>query len=179
MRRTKKQTRKITLFLFLLSVVVLLSACDGRSVVLMESDESYENIKDTGTKPWAFDIEEATLENPNYRMAVWTGDYMQLVLMTLQPGEEIDLELHSGHDQFIRIEEGNARVLMGKDSDNLTFDEQVADDWAVMIPAGYWHQVINTGVGELKLYTLYAPAEHKKGTVHETYDEAKEHEHDH
>ncbi len=179
MKRTKKSTDKITLFVFILSGVLFFTACDSRPVAVVESDEPVEIIKDTGTKPWAFDIEKATLENENYRMVVWTGDYMQLVLMTLQPGEEIDLELHSGHDQFIRVEEGHATVYMGKNQDNLDFEKEIADDWSIMIPAGYWHQVKNTGKDELKLYTLYSPAEHKAGTVHETYNEAKEHGHDH
>jgi mannose-6-phosphate isomerase-like protein (cupin superfamily) len=99
--------------------------------------------------------------------------------MSLKPGEEIDLELHRGHDQFIRIEEGHATVYMGKNQEDLDFEKEVADDWVVMIPAGYWHKVINTGMTDLKLYTLYAPAEHKTGTIHETHDEAKAHDHEH
>ena len=149
-----------------------------------DSSESVEMAainftKDLGGEPWVLDIEKATLGNENYRVANWTGKYMQLVFMTLKPGEMIDLEIHSGQDQFIRIEEGEARVMMGKTEDNLIFDKKVSDDLAILIPAGYWHKVENTGNSDLKLYTLYGPSEHEKGTMHKTYDEAEEAHHDH
>lgn len=125
----------------------------------------FDITEDMGKQPWVFDIEEATIAGDNYRMAIWTGDYMQLVLMSLKPGETIDLEVHGDHDQFMRIEQGTARVLMGKTKDNLTFDEKAKDDFAIMIPAGYWHKIINEGDTDLKLYTIYAPAEHPFGTT--------------
>jgi mannose-6-phosphate isomerase-like protein (cupin superfamily) len=135
---------------------------------------------DRGGEPWALNIEEATLQNEDYRVANWTGEFMQLVFMTLQPGEIIDLEKHEGHDQFIRIEKGEAFVQMGLSEDNFTFEKKVSDDWAIMIPAGYWHRVENIGDGTLQLYTLYGPPEHPKGTVSSTYKEAKEsHDHQH
>ncbi len=100
--------------------------------------------------------------------------------MTLKPGEVIDLEMHEGHDQFIRIEAGEARVLMGKSADDLFFDKKVSDDWAVLVPAGYWHKIENAGTSDLKLYSLYGPPEHGKGTLHETCGEAEEaHHHEH
>ncbi len=132
-----------------------------------------DHHKDMGKMPWVLDIEEATIDNKSYRRARWTGEYMQMVLMSLKPGEIIDLEVHEDHDQFIRIEQGEAQVLMGKTKNELTFDENVSDDWAVFIPAGYWHQVRNTGNTDLKLYTIYAPSEHPEGTVHETYEDTK------
>gem|GEM_PF-321254 len=140
--------------------------------------------EDMGKAPWVLNIEEATLENDYYRKTRWTGGKMQMVLMSLKPGEEIDLEVHPGIDQFIRIEQGEARVRMGESSDNLYFDEHVTDDWAIFIPDGYWHHVENTGDTELKLYTIYTPAEHPAGTVNETYQDAVEyheehHDHDH
>jgi mannose-6-phosphate isomerase-like protein (cupin superfamily) len=130
--------------------------------------------EDMGKMPWVLDIEEATIANANYRIAKWSGEYMQMVLMSLKPGEIIDLEIHEDHDQFIRVEQGEARVLMGDTEDNLAFDKNVSDDWAIFIPAGYWHQIINTGNTDLKLYTIYAPSEHMAGTVHETYKQASE-----
>jgi len=142
-----------------------------------EKEKTAEARGDKGGKPWVLDIEEATVENDHDRVVRWTGRYLQLVLMSLKPGEIIDLELHEGHDQFIRIEEGEARIKMGKTRDALTFDKQVSADWSILIPAGYWHQVINTGETELKLYTLYGPPEHPAGTVHKTYGEAEEHVH--
>ena len=98
---------------------------------------------------------------------------MQMVLMSIEPGGVIDLEVHEDHDQFIRIEQGEARIRMGKTEEDLTFDENVTDDWAVFIPAGYWHEVRNTGNTDLKLYTIYAPPEHPSGTLHETYEDAE------
>ncbi|HSJ11905.1 MAG TPA: cupin domain-containing protein [Gillisia sp.] len=126
-------------------------------------------------EPWVLNIEEATLNNPHYRIEQWTGKYLQMVLMSIEPGSEIDIELHEGHDQFIRIEQGQARVLMGKTENDLSFDETVLDDWAVFIPAGYYHNIKNTGDTDLKIYTIYSPAEHAKGTLHETYEEGREH----
>ena len=134
---------------------------------------------DMGGSPWVLDIEEATIENTSYRIAKWTGEHFQMVLMSISPGEVIDLEIHKNHDQFIRIEKGEARVLMGKTEDNLDFDKTVSDDWSIFIPAGYWHQVINTGNTDLKLYTIYAPGEHEYGTHHKTYQEAADHHHHH
>lgn len=139
------------------------------------SQETSATLEDEGKKPWIIDIEEATMDNTDYRMAVWTGKYMQLVLMSLEPGEEIALELHSGNDQFLRIESGVARVLMGKEKDNLSFDKTIGDDWIMMIPAGYWHKIINVGQEPLKVYTLYGLPVHEAGTVHETHEDAKDH----
>ncbi|MDI6400970.1 cupin domain-containing protein [Balneolaceae bacterium ANBcel3] len=137
-------------------------------------DESREPVG-----PWVLDIEQSTKENAYYRHVIWTGRYMQLVLMSLKPGEVIDLEVHHDHDQFIRIEQGEARVLMGETEENLTYEKKAYDDWAILIPAGYWHKIINAGDVELKLYTLYAPPEHQKGTLHRTYEDAAEYHHDH
>ncbi len=143
------------------------------------SEKTETTVEDMGHKPWVLDIEEATIGNTYYREARWTGDYMQMVLMSLKPGEIIDLEVHDNGDQFIRIEQGEARVLMGETQENLSFDETVSDDWAIFIPAGYWHEVRNIGDTELKIYAIYAPSEHPSGIRHETYEEAEEYEHEH
>ncbi len=142
---------------------------ENEIVDLVETDANDEN----GGEPWVLNIEEATVANGNYRIEQWTGKHMQMVLMSVKPGEEIDLEIHEGHDQFIRIEQGEARILMGKTEDDLSFDETVTDDWAIFIPAGYYHNVKNTGQEDLKVYTIYAPKEHQRGTVHRTYEEAR------
>ena len=116
-------------------------------------------------------IETDTLENKDYRRVLYTGRNMQLVLMTLQPGEEIGLETHDEHDQFIRVEEGTGTaILNGKKHD-------LSDGVAVVIPAGVEHNVVNTSKKEpLRLYTLYGPPEHPDGTVHHTKrDEPPEH----
>ena len=127
---------------------------------------------DYGPKPFVVNIEDATKQNGMFRTALWTGKYLQLVLMSLRPDESIGLEVHSDHDQFIRVEQGQGVVLMGDARDNLTLRRNVSDDFAFIIPAGTWHNVINTGARPLKLYTLYAPPEHAHGTLHATKADA-------
>ena len=112
------------------------------------------------------DIEKLTVENTDFRRVLYTGKYLQLVLMTLQPGEEIGAEVHEDHDQFFRIESGSGEVLIdGKRT-------PIKDDDAVIVPAGARHNVINTGDQPLALYTLYGPPEHRDGVVHKTKAEA-------
>jgi mannose-6-phosphate isomerase-like protein (cupin superfamily) len=172
-------TKGIILFLLLFLLVSFLIGLEMSpfSEDSRQAETDMHDHEDMGKKPWVLDIEEATVENSNYRFAKWSGEYMQMVLMSIKPGEIIDLEIHDGHDQFIRIEQGEARVLMGRSEDKLDYDEKVSDDWAIFIPAGYWHKVENTGKNDLKLYTIYAPGEHPAGTVRETLQEAREHGH--
>jgi mannose-6-phosphate isomerase-like protein (cupin superfamily) len=135
-------------------------------------------MKDNGPNPYVVNIEELTLNNDNFRTAAWTGSQMQMTLMSIQPGDDIGLEVHDDHDQFLRIEEGEARVEMGPSADELEIWE-AKDDFAIFVPAGVWHNIINTGSDPLKLYSIYAPAEHPHGTIHETKAEAEAAEHDH
>lgn len=121
---------------------------------------------------WAENIEDTTVGNTNFRTELWTGKYSQLTVMSLKPGEEIGLEVHPDVDQFLRFEQGKARVEAGPDKDNLHEKHEVEDDWAIIVPAGVWHNVINTGDTDLKLYSIYSPANHPKGTVHATKAEA-------
>lgn len=130
-------------------------------------------LKDYGPEPFVFNIEEATKQNNTFRTALWTGDNLQLTLMSINVGEDIGLEVHPNLDQFIRIEEGQGLVKMGDRKDKLDYQEKVYDDFAIMIPAGKWHNVINTGNKPLKLYAIYAPPEHPRGTVHETKADAE------
>ncbi len=111
-------------------------------------------------KGFVDDIEKLTKDNSDFRRVLYTGKHMQLVLMTLKPGEEIGAEVHEGHDQFLRIEEGEGEVVI----DGTT--HRVEDDFAVVVPAGARHNVINTGDSPLKLYTLYGPPEHRLDVVH-------------
>lgn len=127
---------------------------------------------DYGTQPYVVNIEEATVENEAFRVAKWTGNHMQMTLMSIQPGDDIGLEVHHDHDQFLRIEGGIGLVQMGSSEDNLDFEQNVEDDFAVLVPAGAWHNITNTGDRPLKLYSIYAPSEHPRGTVHETKAEA-------
>jgi len=128
---------------------------------------------DHGNEPFITNIETATLENNNFRTTLWTGANLQLTLMSLQPGEDIGLEVHTDHDQFLRIEQGSATVHMGPDEAVLEEQQAGADD-AIFVPAGTWHNVINTGDDVLKLYSIYAPPEHPHGTVHATKADAVE-----
>lgn len=121
-------------------------------------------------KGYITNIEEETLENTDYRRVLYTAKHSQLVLMCLKPGEEIGEEVHT-LDQFIRFEQGSAMVIL-----NGTDEHPVEADFAVVIPAGTTHNVINTGESDLKLYTIYSPPEHKDGIVQETKaDEFEEH----
>lgn len=121
---------------------------------------------------WVGNIEQSTIDNETFRTVLYTGAHQQLTVMSLQVGEEIGREAHPHLDQFIRIEQGRARVELGSSAEVVDETHDVEDDWAVIIPAGVWHNVVNTGDGVLKLYSLYAPPEHPDGTVHATKAEA-------
>lgn len=124
-------------------------------------------MQDHGPNPYVVNIEELTLQNENFRTTAWTGANLQMTLMTIQPGEDIGLEVHEDHDQFLRIEQGTARVEMGPTETELqTWDAE--DDFAIFVPAGVWHNLTNTGTDTLKLYSIYSPPEHAHGTIHET-----------
>jgi mannose-6-phosphate isomerase-like protein (cupin superfamily) len=122
---------------------------------------------------WVDDIERATLENTDFRRTLFTGRHTQLTVMRLAPGEEIGVEMHDHLDQFIRIEQGEAQVTFGRSKEQIDEEHQIKDDWAVIVPSGVWHNVINTGTEELKLYSLYSPPEHPAGTVHHTKADAE------
>jgi mannose-6-phosphate isomerase-like protein (cupin superfamily) len=121
---------------------------------------------------WVADIEKATIDNGNFRTVLWTGEHTQLTVMRLAAGEDIGLESHPEHDQFIRIEAGEGRVELGPSEDQVDETHEAAADWAIIVPAGTWHNVVNIGDGELKLYSLYSPPEHPPNTVHRTKAEA-------
>lgn len=113
-------------------------------------------------------IEQETLENNNFRKVLYTGKNSQLVLMTLKPGEEIGLEIHAENDQFFRFEQGIGQVIIDGNQ------YAVEDGDAIVVPAGAEHNVINVSAGEdLKLYTIYSPAHHKDGIIHNTKAEAE------
>lgn len=132
-----------------------------------------QQIRDYGPYPFAVNIEDITKNNNSFRTALWTGDFLQLTLMSLLPGEDIGLEMHPDVDQFIRIEEGRGLVMMGDDKDSPNFQQTVSDDYAFIIPAGKWHNLTNTGSRPLKLYSIYAPPQHPFGTVHQTKEDAE------
>ena len=111
-------------------------------------------------------IERLTVANEDFRRVLYTGEHLQLVLMTLQPGEEIGAEVHPDRDQFFRFEEGSGKV----DIDDNSYD--VADGSGVIVPSGARHNVRNTGTAPLKLYTLYGPPEHVDGLIEATKADA-------
>lgn len=132
---------------------------------------------DHGPEPYVVNIEDQTLANTNYRTTLWSGKYMQMTVMAIAPGEDIGLEVHHDHDQFLRVEQGRGRVQMGPAEDRLDFDEEVGDDWVILVPAGSWHNVTNIGDEPLKVYSLYGPPEHAHGTVHATKADSDADEH--
>ncbi len=128
-------------------------------------------IIDNGPAPLVTNIETATLENANYRTTLWTGKNSQVTLMSIKPGHDIGLEVHETHDQFLRIEQGQADVYMGPDQGQLQTWKAIDGD-AIIVPSGTWHNLVSVGDIELKLYSIYSPAEHPHGTVHVTKEEA-------
>lgn len=146
-----------------------------------EEDTSYATatscVKDYGPEPLVVNLERITKQNNTYRTALWTGKHLQLTLMSINPREDIGLEVHPHLDQFIRIEDGQGMVVMGDARDRLDFRAHVYENCAFFIPAGKWHNLINTGTIPIKLYSIYAPPQHPHGTVHETREDAEAAEH--
>lgn len=131
-------------------------------------------LVDHGPNPFTVNIEEVTVKNNTFRTALWTGKYLQVTLMTITPGGDIGLEVHKDTDQFLRLEEGKGYVVMGSSKNNLNYKMPVKRDHAFIIPAGIWHNFVNTGKKPAKLYSIYAPSHHPFGTVHKTRKEADE-----
>lgn len=129
-------------------------------------------LQDHGPNPYVLDIEKATTDNENFRDTLWTGKHLQMTVMSIPVGGEIGAEIHDDHDQFLRVEAGKGHVMIGDSEDELDIDKIVADDWAIFVPAGKWHNVINEGTEPLKVYSIYAAPDHKPGTVHKTKQDA-------
>ena len=123
------------------------------------------DIRDYGSEPLIVNIDCFTKQNPYYRTALWTGKHLQVTLMSIPVHGDIGLEIHSDVDQFIRIEDGCALVMMGKSKTLLNYRQRVNSNYAVIIPAGTWHNIINIGRSPLKVYSIYAPPQHPFGTV--------------
>ncbi|WP_010146359.1 cupin domain-containing protein [Serinicoccus profundi] len=130
-------------------------------------------VTDNGPRPNAFDIETETRANGTYRTVAWTGKYLQVTLMSIPPGESIGLEAHPETDQFLRLDSGQGRCVMGPAEDDLSFTQDVSDGWAIQVPAGTWHDVINTGEEPMRLYAVYAPTHHAQGIVQDTAEQAE------
>lgn len=130
-------------------------------------------IKDYGPYPFVVDIEKVTEANDTFRTALWTGNHFQLTIMSIPKGESIGLEVHEDLDQFIRLEDGKGIVMMGPAPDQLTLEQQVTSGDAFVIPAGTWHNLVNTGTTPIKLYSIYSSVQHPFGTVQPTKADAE------
>jgi mannose-6-phosphate isomerase-like protein (cupin superfamily) len=121
---------------------------------------------------WVGDIESATEENTTFRTVKFTGVHEQLTVMSIPPGGDIGKEIHTDTDQFLRIEKGHGRVEFGRTENAVDETHDVEDGWAIVVPQGVWHNVVNTGQDDLRLYSIYAPPHHPDGTVHVTKADA-------
>lgn len=121
-------------------------------------------------KGYHADIETLTKENDNFRKVLYTGEYMQLVLMSLNPGEDIGMEVHEENDQFFRFDQGNGKAVING------YEYDIEDGHIIVVPAGAEHNIINTGEVDLRFYTIYSPAHHKDGIVRSTKAEAMSNE---
>lgn len=126
---------------------------------------STAKVVDPGEVPYVFNVEKATLKNTNYRTAAWTANKLQLTLMSIPVRGDVGLEVHPAVNQFFRIEAGTAKVLMGT-KHRLSYIKIAGPDDVIMIPAGTWHNLVNIGSKPLKMYSLYGPQQHPRGTVH-------------
>ncbi len=151
------------------------TAADEKSAT--DTTETQVVLMDYGAHPTVLNIDDYTMANDDFRRTLWTGANFQVTLMSIPVGGEVGLEQHNTTDQFLRVESGKAKVMMGDRQDAFSFTKDAGEDFAIIIPAGKWHNVVNTGDVPLKLYSIYAPSEHPFETVHKTQKEAAEAEH--
>lgn len=137
-----------------------------------KNEGEHPAIRDYGKKPFAFNINHATNRNENFRTTLWTGQNLQLTVMSIPVGGEIGAEMHCDVDQFIRIENGRAKLYIGTCQNRMEEYACVDGNDAILIPAGTWHNIVNVCNRPLKLYSLYAPPAHPFGTTHHTKEDA-------
>ncbi len=130
-------------------------------------------LTDYGPYPFATNMQQTAKNNSNFRTALWTGTHLQVTLMSLLPSEDIGLEQHNDLDQLIYIEQGRGIVMMGDDPNQPNFQQTVEQGHAFVIPAGKWHNLTNISSVPLKLFSIYAPVQHPKGTIHVTKTDAE------
>ena len=133
----------------------------------------HPEVRDYGGEPFIWNIHHATERNKNFRTTLWTGRDMQLTLMSIPVRGEVGVERHDDVDQFIRMESGRAKVYIGSCRNDLKEMGYVDGNYAILIPAGTWHNIVNVGSRPLKLYSLYAPPKHPFGTIHSTKEDAE------
>ena len=177
-KRIKTET-----FLFFIGLLFCgwsITSCNQKQTTdSVATEDATVILKDYGAEPTVLNIDAYTMSNDNFRTTLWTGTKFQVTLMSIAVNGEVGLEQHPDTDQFLRIEDGTAQVLMGDTEESLTFNKVAEKDFVIIIPAGKWHNIINTGDKPLKLYSIYSPVEHPHGTVHKTFEEAEEAEHQH
>ena len=139
----------------------------------MDNYNISSNKRDYGPAPFIVNINNVTNQNTAYRRVLWTGDHLQLTLMSIIVGGDVGIERHENLDQFTKIEDGSAIVRMGSTEDRLFNEERIDSNYAIIIPAGMWHNIINVGNKPLKLYALYAPPARPMGTIHLTKADAQ------
>ncbi len=130
-------------------------------------------VSDLGVEPLVINIDNATSDNQYFRSTLWTGNHLQVTLMSIDVGDEIGAEVHGDTDQFIRIEGGRAKVLIGNSAEEFYYQRIIDENYAVIIPAGTWHNIVNIGTSPLKLYSIYSPPHHPAGTVHISKEDAR------
>ena len=125
----------------------------------------HPEIRDYGPSPFAFNIHHSTTKNQNFRTTLWTGNHLQLTLMSIPVKCDIGVEMHPNVDQFVRVESGRARVYFGNSRNSLREAGVANENYAILIPAGTWHNIINASRRTLKLSSVYAPPHHPKCTI--------------
>ena len=130
--------------------------------------DELDTKQDLGAKPSIINIRNETLSNHHFRKVIWTGEYLQVTVMSIPVGGEIGLETHDDLDQFIKIERGCADIYMGDSKQNVKFVGKINSDYAILIPPKTWHNIINACPFPLKVYSVYAPPKHPFGTIHKT-----------
>ena len=138
--------------------------------------DSFTGQADYGPNPYVVHVGQMAMRNPNFRTALWTGEYMQMTLMNIPVRGEIGSEIHEDTDQMIRVEQGIGLVTMGADKDNPDFKQRDMQGDTIFVPAGTWHNIVNAGRIPLRLTSIYAPPHHPRGTIHRTKEEAQKEE---
>lgn len=175
-----------TLLILLLGTLLTLGSCTQQNAdqnqVESTVHETYAEVefRDFGPEPFVFNIEDYTVQNETFRTSIWTGSNMQMTVMSIPVGGDIGEEMHPEIDQFLRVEAGSGIMYMGDEEGVFNFEERVEHDFAIFIPAGKWHNLVNDSDEPLKVYSIYSPVEHPHSTVHHTQEEgiaAHNHEH--
>ena len=151
-----------------LSVIPVTAAAAPAAEESVHACTSKTDLSDHGPNPYAAKLARLACKNPNYRTTVWSGGLLQLTVMCIPKKGEIGLEVHPDTDQFLYVVEGSGTVLMGPEKGKLNYTMPVEKGSGIFVPYGMWHNVVNKGSGDLKLFTVYAPPHHPHGTVHKT-----------